>query len=177
SCRFILDFRGTGVNLASRSISDALTVTTDEPTRLDNTTKHGRQDTLFRGITQLFAVLVLGVLAAIVVSLVIGAAPAFQKFGFHFIVGTEWNPVSEEFGGFVPIFGTLVTSAIALCIAIPLSLGIALFLTELCPAQLRTGLGTIVELLAAVPSIIYGMWGLFVFPPFFAEHVQPIAQA
>jgi len=132
---------------------------------------------LFRGTTQLFAVLVLGVLAAIVVSLVIGAAPAFHKFGFHFIFGTEWNPVTEEFGGFVPIFGTVVTSAVALCIAIPLSFGIALFLTELCPASLRTGLGTIVELLAAVPSIIYGMWGLFVFAPFFAEHVQPIAQS
>jgi len=163
--------------LASRSISDALTVTTDEPTRHDHTTKHWRQDALFRGTTQLFAVLVLGVLAAIVVSLVIGAAPAFHKFGFHFIFGTEWNPVTEEFGGFVPIFGTVVTSAVALCIAIPLSFGIALFLTELCPASLRTGLGTIVELLAAVPSIIYGMWGLFVFAPFFAEHVQPIAQS
>ena len=100
--------------MGSPSISDALNVTTDEPTVHDNTIKQARQDALFRRTTQLFAVLVLGLLAAIVVSLVIGAAPAFHKFGLHFITGTEWNPVTEEFGGFVPIFGTLVTSAVAL---------------------------------------------------------------
>jgi phosphate transport system permease protein len=163
--------------LHSRSIGDALTATMDEPTRRDNTTKHVWQDALFRGTTQLFALLVLGVVVAIVVSLVIGAAPAFRKFGIGFIVNTQWNPVTEEFGGFAPIFGTLVTSTVALAIAIPLSFGIAVFLTELCPAALRTGLGIIVELLAAVPSIIYGMWGLFVFAPFFADHVQPLVQA
>ncbi len=155
----------TGVNLGSPSISDALNVTTDEPTVHYNTVRQARQDALFRRGTQLFAILVLALLAAIVVSLAIGAAPAFQKFGLRFITDTQWNPVTEEFGGFVPIFGTLVTSAVALLIAIPLSFGIALFLTELCPASLRTPLGIVIELLAAVPSIIYGMWGLFVFAP------------
>ena len=163
--------------MGSPSISDALTVPTDEPTAHYNTVKQARQDVLFRRTTQLFAVLVLTLLAAIVVSLTIGAAPAFQKFGLHFVVDTQWNPVTEEFGGFVPIFGTLATSAVALLIAIPLSFGIALFLTELCPTSLRTPLGIVIELLAAVPSIIYGMWGLFVFAPLFAEYVQPFLQS
>jgi phosphate transport system permease protein len=163
--------------LGSPSISDVLTVTTDEPTAHYNTVKQARQDALFRRTTQLFAVLVLTLLAAIVVSLAIGAAPAFEKFGFRFVTDTQWNPVTEEFGGFVPIFGTLVTSAVALFIAIPLSFGIALFLTELCPTSLRTPLGIVIELLAAVPSIIYGMWGLFVFAPLFAEYVQPFLQS
>lgn len=163
--------------MASPSISNVLTVPTDEPTAHYNTTKQARRDALFRRTTQLFAALVLALLAGIVVSLAIGAAPAFQKFGFHFVVSTEWNPVTEEFGAFVPIFGTLATSAVALAIAIPLSFGIALFLTELCPTSLRTPLGIVIELLAAVPSIIYGMWGLFVFAPLFAEYVQPFLQS
>jgi phosphate transport system permease protein len=163
--------------LSPPSISDALTVTTEEPTARNNTNKQAWQDALFRRTTQLFAVLVLILLAAIIVSLAIGAAPAFLKFGLRFIVDTEWNPVTEQFGGFVPIFGTLATSAVALLIAIPLSFGIALFLTELCPTALRTPLGIVIELLAAVPSIIYGMWGLFVFAPLFADHVQPFLHA
>lgn len=162
--------------MGSPSISDALNVTTDEPTAHYNTVKQARQDALFRRTTQLFAIVVLALLAGIVVSLAIGAAPAFHKFGLRFIVDTQWNPVTEEFGGFVPIFGTLATSAVALLIAIPLSFGIALFLTELCPTSLRTPLGIVIELLAAVPSIIYGMWGLFVFAPLFAEYVQPFLQ-
>ncbi|HZP92578.1 MAG TPA: phosphate ABC transporter permease subunit PstC [Burkholderiales bacterium] len=136
-----------------------------------------RQDKTFRLLAQMFAVTVLLLLLAIVVSLAIGAAPAFQKFGLRFLVESEWNPVTEVFGALVPIFGTLATSAIALLIAIPLSFGIALFLTELCPVGLRTPLGIVVELLAAVPSIIYGMWGLFVFAPAFADRVQPALQA
>ena len=163
--------------MGSPSISGALTVPTDEPTAHYNTIKQARQDVLFRRATQLFAVLVLILLAAVVVSLAIGAAPAFHKFGLRFVVDTQWNPVTEEFGGFVPIFGTLATSAVALLIAIPLSFGIALFLTELCPTSLRTPLGIVIELLAAVPSIIYGMWGLFVFAPLFAEYVQPFLQS
>jgi len=163
--------------LGSPSISDALTVTTDEPTAHRNTIKQARQDVLFRRTTQLFAVLVLILLGAIVVSLAMGAAPAFHKFGLQFVVNTQWNPVTEQFGGFVPIFGTLATSAVALLIAIPLSFGIALFLTELCPTSLRTPLGIVIELLAAIPSIIYGMWGLFVFAPLFAEYVQPSLQS
>jgi phosphate transport system permease protein len=136
-----------------------------------------RQDAAFHRLSQLFALLVLAMLTAIVVSLAIGAAPAFHKFGLSFLSSTDWNPVTEQFGGFVPIFGTLVTSAIALLIAIPLSFGVALFLTELCPVSLRTPLGIVIELLAAVPSIIYGMWGLFVLAPFLAEHVQPLVQS
>jgi len=131
------------------------------------------QDTAFRVVARCFAIAVLAILGAIIVSLAFGAAPAFREFGFGFITSSAWNPVTEQFGALLPIFGTIVTSVIALAIAIPLSFGIALFLTELCPATLRTSLGTMIELLAAVPSIIYGMWGLFVFAPFFADHVQP----
>jgi len=131
------------------------------------------QDTAFRVVARCFAIAVLAILGAIIVSLAFGAAPAFREFGFGFITSSAWNPVTEQFGALLPIFGTIVTSVIALAIAIPLSFGIALFLTELCPATLRTSLGTMIELLAAVPSIIYGMWGLFVFAPFFADDVQP----
>ena len=130
-------------------------------------------DRIFRGSTWLFAVLVLVVVIGIVVALFVGAWPALKKFGFGFLVSSEWNPVTDEFGALVPIFGTLVTSAIALIIAVPVSFGIALFITELAPRWLKRPLGTAIELLAAIPSIIYGMWGLFVFAPLFAEHVQP----
>ena len=131
------------------------------------------QDTAFRVVARCFAIAVLAILGAIIVSLAFGAAPAFREFGFGFVTSSAWNPVTEQYGALLPIFGTIVTSVIALAIAIPLSFGIALFLTELCPVALRTSLGTMIELLAAVPSIIYGMWGLFVFAPFFADHVQP----
>ena len=149
----------------------------EESTQAHDSARLARQDAAFHRLSQLFALLVLGMLTAIVVSLAIGAGPAFHKFGLGFIVNTEWNPVTEQFGGFVPIFGTAVTSAVALLLAIPLSFGVAVFLTELCPVALRTPLGIMVELLAAVPSIIYGMWGLFVLAPFFAEHVQPPLQS
>ena len=131
------------------------------------------QDLLFRWVTRSFAFLVLVVLAGILVSLVYGSLPAMQRFGFGFLVSAEWNPVSERFGALVPIVGTLVTSAIALLIGVPVSFGIALFLTELSPPWLKRPLGTAVELLAAIPSIIYGMWGLFVLAPVFADYVQP----
>ncbi len=149
----------------------------EESTPSHDSARLARQDAVFHRLSQLFALLVLGMLTAIVVSLAIGAAPAFHKFGLGFIVNTEWNPVTEQFGGFVPIFGTAATSAVALLLAIPLSFGVAVFLTELCPVALRTPLGIMVELLAAVPSIIYGMWGLFVLAPFFADHVQPPLQS
>jgi phosphate transport system permease protein len=131
------------------------------------------QDFLFHTITLLFALSVLLFLTGIIVSLAIGAWPAFKEFGFGFITRIEWDPVNDQYGGLIAIVGTLVTSFIALAIAFPLSFGIALFLTEICPAGLRRPLGTAVELLAGVPSIIYGMWGLFVFAPIFADHVQP----
>ena len=115
----------------------------------------------------------LAILLGIIVSLVYGSLPAMQKFGFGFLVRSEWNPVTEQFGALVPIVGTLVTSFIALLIGVPVSFGIALFLTELSPPWLKRPLGTAIELLAAIPSIIYGMWGLFVFAPLFADYVQP----
>jgi phosphate transport system permease protein len=131
-------------------------------------------DAVFEGTTRLFALFVLALLAAILIALVIAAMPAMQKFGFGFFVTNVWNPVTKNFGALAPIYGTLVTSAIALLIGVPVSFGIALFLTELCPVQFKRPLGTAVELLAAIPSIIYGMWGLFVFAPFFGDHVQPL---
>jgi phosphate transport system permease protein len=130
-------------------------------------------DRLFRGITRLLAYFVLLTVLAIFASLLIGAWPALQKFGAGFLVSAEWNPVTEEFGAAVAIFGTLVTSTIALIIAVPVSFGIAIFITELAPSWLKRPIGTAIELLAAIPSIIYGMWGLFVFVPLFADHVQP----
>ena len=132
------------------------------------------QDVLFEGITRFFAVLVLAMLAGMVLALAWAAIPAFDKFGLAFFVTNVWNPVKHEFGALAPMYGTLVTSAIALAIGVPVSFGIALFLTEMCPAFLKRPLGTAVELLAAIPSIIYGMWGLFVFAPFFGDYVQPL---
>jgi len=133
-----------------------------------------RQDAAFRLVTQGFAFLVLLVLAGILLTLIAGSWPSITKFGVGFLFSSEWNPVTEEFGALVPIVGTLVTSAIALLIGVPVSFGIALFLTELAPAWLRRPVGTAIELLAAIPSIIYGMWGLFVFAPLFADYVQPV---
>jgi phosphate transport system permease protein len=131
------------------------------------------QDLVFRTVTRCFAFLVLAILIGIIISLLYGSLPAMQKFGFGFLVDSEWNPVTEKFGALVPIIGTLVTSLIALLIGVPVSFGIALFLTELSPSWLKRPLGTAIELLAAIPSIIYGMWGLFVLAPLFADHVQP----
>src|SRR5206468_10891 len=131
------------------------------------------QDLIFRAITRTFAFLVLAVLLAIIGSLIYGSLPAMRKFGLGFLASPEWNPVTEQFGALVPIVGTLATSIIALLIGIPVSFGIALFLTELSPAWLKRPLGTAIELLAAIPSIIYGMWGLFVLAPLFQAHVQP----
>ncbi|OYY56901.1 MAG: phosphate ABC transporter permease subunit PstC [Polynucleobacter sp. 35-46-207] len=135
------------------------------------------QDFLFHGITQFFALSVLLALLGIIVSLFINAWPALDKFGIGFFFTKEWDIINGEFGGLIAIYGTLVTSFIALIIAVPLSFGIAVFLTELCPSSLRRPLGTAVELLAAVPSIIYGMFGLFVFAPLFGEYIQPALQA
>jgi phosphate transport system permease protein len=130
-------------------------------------------DKAFEWLTRSFAFLVFSLLLAILASLIAGSQLSLEKFGVSFLWTAEWNPVKEEFGALVPIYGTLVTSAIAMLIAVPVSFGIALFLTELCPAWLKRPLGTAIELLAAIPSIIYGMWGLFVFAPLFQAHVQP----
>jgi phosphate transport system permease protein len=135
------------------------------------------QDFFFHKITWLFSMLVLVALLGIIASLFITAWPALSKFGFHFVWRVEWDIVNEEFGAAIAIFGTVISAAIALLIAVPLSFGIALFLTENCPVTLRRPLGTAIELLAAVPSIIYGMFGLFIFAPLFAEYGQPALQS
>ncbi len=132
-------------------------------------------ETLFRGVSLAAALLVLATLGAIIAMLVAGAWPVIEKFGFfRFLTSAEWNPVTETFGALTPIYGTLVTSAIAILIGLPVSFGIALFVTELCPVWLKRPVSTAIELLAAIPSIIYGMWGLFVFAPFFSENIQPL---
>jgi phosphate transport system permease protein len=135
------------------------------------------QDVLFHRITQSFSLIVLAALVGIIISLLINAWPSFHKFGVQFIWRVEWDIVNEEFGAAIAIFGTLASAGIALLIAVPLAFGIALFLTENCPVALRRPLGTAIELLAAVPSIIYGMFGLFIFAPLFAEYGQPAIQS
>jgi phosphate transport system permease protein len=133
-------------------------------------------DRLFQAATLAFAGFVLLLLVGIIVSLFIGGWQALATFGPGFLVSSAWNPVTDQFGALVPIYGTLVTSLIALLIAVPISFGIALFLTEVAPPWLRRPVGTAVELLAAIPSIIYGMWGLFVFAPIMADYVEPWLQ-
>jgi len=133
-----------------------------------------RGDVLFRWATQTFAWLVLLVLGAIIVVLFRGGWPAFEHFGAHFFVSSSWNPVTGDYGAASSILGTLVTSAIAIVLAVPISFGIALFVTEIAPRWLRRPIGIAVELLAGIPSIIYGIWGLFIFAPWFADDVQPL---
>jgi phosphate transport system permease protein len=131
-------------------------------------------DAAFRAVTLGFALLVLVILGAVIVALVDGAMPALREFGWGFVVSDSWNPVKERFGAGPAIYGTLVSSTIAMLVGIPVSFGIAVFITELCPVWLRRPLGTLIELLAAIPSIIYGIWGLFVFAPFMQQFAQPL---
>ena len=130
-------------------------------------------DKAFRSLTFSSAVAVLVLLGSVILVLALGAAPAFRTFGLGFLADDTWNPVTEKFGAIAPIYGTVVVSLIAMLIAVPLGLGIAVFLSELCPLSLRTPIGIAIELLAGIPSIIYGIWGLFVFAPFLQAHVQP----
>ena len=134
-------------------------------------------DRIFGWLAKAAALFTLGMLIAILVSLTLGAWPAISKYGLGFLASTTWDPVKEEFGGLVMIYGTLMTSVIALLIAVPVSFGIAVFLTELSPAWLKRPLGTAIELLAAIPSIVYGMWGLLVFGPILSTYVQQPLQA
>jgi phosphate transport system permease protein len=129
-------------------------------------------DTLFSVLAHAAALLTLALLLGIIASLVVGAMPAIREYGFNFLWRTEWDPVQNRYGGLVMIYGTVMTSLIALVIAVPVSFGIALFLTELSPSWLRRPLGVAIELLAAVPSIVYGMWGLLVFSPILSAYVQ-----
>ena len=131
-------------------------------------------DVVFRGLAFFFALLVLIILGGVMVSLVAGSWPALRTFGFFsFIITEAWNPVTDEFGALAPIYGTLITSAIAMLVGIPVAFGIAVFITEICPIRLKRPLATMIELLAAFPSIIYGIWGLFVFAPFVQQYIQP----
>ena len=131
------------------------------------------RDTVFRHLTRGSAIVVLVILSGIIASLIYGSLPALGAYGFGFLVTQVWNPVTEKFGALAAIYGTIVTSFIAMLIAVPVGLFISLFLTELCPMWLRRPIGIAIELLAGIPSIIYGIWGLFVFAPFLQQTLQP----
>ena len=128
---------------------------------------------VFEVLATAAGILVLALLGAIIVSLFIGGLPAFRQFGVGFLTSSDWDPVQQVFGAVVPIYGTIITSVLALLMAVPVAFGIAFWLTELAPAWLRRPVGTAVELLAAVPSIIYGMWGFFIIVPFMGDYIQP----
>ncbi len=130
-------------------------------------------DNIFLGLTRGAALLVLAILSGVILALVIGSLPALKTFGFAFVYTEVWNPVTEQFGALAPIYGTVVTSVIAMLIAVPVGIMVAFFLTELCPKMLRRPIAIAIELLAGIPSIIYGIWGLFVFAPFLQKYVQP----
>src|SRR3984893_3697986 len=130
-------------------------------------------DLVFHGLTRAASLTVLVLLSGVILALIIGSAPALSTFGLSFITTEVWNPVTDQFGALAPIYGTLVTSAIAMLIAVPVGLMIAFFLTELCPPMLRRPIAIAIELLAGIPSIISGIWGLFVFSPFLQKYVQP----
>ena len=136
----------------------------------------GAPDQLFKMLCLAAATTLLAALTGVIVSLALGGWPAFRKFGFRFFTETTWNPVTDIYGGLGPIVGTLVTAVISLLFALPMAFGVSVFLVEFAPRALRQPIATAVQLLAGVPSVVYGMWGLFVFAPFFALHVQlPLA--
>ena len=134
-------------------------------------------DKIFKAIVAFSGYTVLISLVAAILSLIGGGSAAFRKFGWGFLTSTDWDPVAHKFGALVSIYGTVVTSALAILLAVPVSFGIALFLTEIAPPWLKRPIGSAVELLAGIPSIIYGMWGLFVFVPFMSDHVEPWVDA
>ena len=132
----------------------------------------GARDARFRLFTLGAALLVLAIFAGVMASLIIGAWPAIKTFGLPFVYTEAWNPVTEKFGALASVYGTLFTSVLAMIVAVPVGIGIAIFLTEICPRPLRRPIGIAIELLAAIPSIIYGIWGLFIFAPWFQAHAQ-----
>ena len=136
--------------------------------------RHSMRDAVLRNATRSAAITVLLLLGGVIASLIEGSVPAFKAFGFGFFTTETWNPVTEKFGALAPIYGTLVTSFIAMLIGIPVSMGVAIFITELCPRWLKRPISTAIELLAGIPSIIYGIWGLFVLAPFLQRYVQPL---
>ncbi len=141
--------------------------------RAASVARGGRRDAWFHNLTRAAAFLVVLLFVGIVISLVIGAMPSIKAFGFSFLWTKAWNPVTEKFGALTEIYGTVITSVIAMLFAVPIGIGVAIFLTELCPRPLRRSIGTAIELLAGIPSIIYGIWGLFVLSPWLQQHVQP----
>jgi phosphate transport system permease protein len=143
------------------------------PSRSRTLARFRRRDNAFRGTTRAAAISVLVILGGVILSLVLGSWPAIKAFGFGFLLTEQWDPVADKYGALAPIYGTLVTSFIAMLIAVPVGLLITLFLTELCPKWLRRPIGIAIELLAGIPSIIYGIWGLFVLAPFLQTWVQP----
>jgi phosphate transport system permease protein len=145
----------------------------EEARRGSNLHRFIASDALFRKLTRFSAIAVLLILFGVLAALVHGAAPALQLFGFSFLTTEIWNPVTEKFGALAPVYGTFVTSIIAMLIAVPFGIGIAVFLTETCPRVLRRPIGIAIELLAGIPSIIFGIWGLFVLAPFLQQYVQP----
>jgi phosphate transport system permease protein len=151
-----------------------LTLVHDEGKRAKILRQFRIGDEAFKAITKGSAITVLALLAGVIIALVHGSLPAWKAFGFDFFISQSWNPVKENFGAAPAIYGTLLTSFIAMLIGVPVSLGIAVFLTEICPQRLRRSIGIAIELLAGIPSIIYGIWGLFVFAPWFQAHVQPL---
>jgi len=142
-------------------------------TRADTVRRFGRRDAGFRGLTGFAALLVVAAFAGVIASLVIGAWPSINAFGFSFLTSDAWNPVEERYGALASIYGTIVTSLLAMAIAVPVGIGIAIFLTEICPRPLRRPIGIAIELLAGIPSIIYGIWGLFTFAPAFQQTLEP----
>ena len=168
---------GVNMNVGTTMSQQPVSIELDNPNMASIARRQRFEDVVFHRLTQAFSLLVLVALLGIIVSLFINAWPTFQKFGIGFVWRVEWDIINEEFGAAIAIVGTLASAGIALLIAVPLAFGIALFLTETCPVWLRRPLGTAVELLAAVPSIIYGMFGLFVFAPLFADYFQmPVQQ-
>lgn len=168
------DLRPPGPLLTDISLSQPADLTD----RSQGTRRAGAGDTCFRLLALSAAILVLLIFAGVIGALIHGSMPAFKAYGFGFLTEEAWRPSREIFGAVGPIYGTLVTSAIAMIIALPVGIGIAIFLTELCPRFLRRPIGIAIELLAGIPSIIYGIWGLFVFAPFFQAYVQePVIMA
>jgi len=155
------------------ALQGSSTLVTEVPSRASVLKRLRAADAVFHLLTRGCAIAVLLLLGGVIASLIVGSVPAFRTFGLEFITTEVWNPVTEKFGALAPVYGTLVTSAIAMLIAVPVGLLVAFFLTELCPMWLRRPIGIAIELLAGIPSIIYGIWGLFVFAPFLQQYVQP----
>jgi len=155
------------------ALQDAGLISNEAVTRAKVLDRLRLGDAAFQQVTRAAAIIVLLLLSGVIISLVQGSIPALRTFGFGFLISERWNPVTEIFGALPAIYGTIITSLIAMLIAVPVGLMIAFFLTELCPQLLRRPIGIAIELLAGIPSIIYGIWGLFVFAPFLQETLQP----